>query len=230
MNSQTIIFEKIRKSMVPPPPPIGTPFTVRHIDTAAEERILVDGFSPRSTARFSFKRTLPLPDLPLVRRYVEWHSESNLFKFEVLPVEQWMLQTGCNTRILLRVFEATGRPPLFWNTQLRLQPLNSVWDSLIDDEPDNSDQEQMDDDDISTRVWPSMPTITMIPFLNEDSELSEQEKEVEAASLGAETRQSTDHAPHSSPLSEDMDVNLGNLIAHFLNSEATAIHDDDHLN
>jgi hypothetical protein len=70
----------------------------------------------------------------------------------------------------------------------------------------------------------------MIPFLNEDSELSEQEKEVEAAPLGAETRQSTDHAPHSSPLSEDMDVNLGNLIAHFLNSEATASHDDDHLN
>jgi hypothetical protein len=128
------------------------------------------------------------------------------------------------------MFETTGRPPLFWNTQLRLQPLNSVWDSLIDDEPDNSDQEQMDDDDISSRVWPSMPTITMIPFLNEDSELSEQEKEVEAASLGAETRQSAEHAPHRSPLSEDMDVNLGNLIAQFLNSESTANHDDDHLN
>ena len=141
-----------------------------------------------------------------------------------------MLQTGCNTRILLKVFETTGRPPLFWNTQLRLHPLNSVWDSLNDDEPGNSDQEQIEDEDISTRVWPSMPTITRIPFLNEESDLSEQEKEVETASPGTETRQSAEHAPHSSPLSEDMDVNLGNLIAHFLNSEATAIHDDDHLN
>ena len=137
MSSQIIIFEKIRKSVIPPPPPIGTPFSVRHIDTTAEERILVDGFSPRSSARFSFKRTLPLPDLPLVRSYIEWHSESSLFEFEVVPVVQWMLQTGCNTRILHRVFEATGRPPLFWNTQLRLHPLNSVWDSLTDDEPDN---------------------------------------------------------------------------------------------
>jgi hypothetical protein len=229
MNSQTIIFEKIRKSVIPPPPPIGTPFSVRRIDTLAEERILVDGFSPRSSSRFSFKRILPLPDLPLVRRYVEWHSESNFFQFEVLPLEQWMLQTGCNTRILLRVFEATGRPPLFWNTQLRLHPLNSVWDSLNDDEPDNSEQEPIEDEDISTGVWPSMPTITRIPLLSEDSDLSEQEGEQKTASPEAETRQSAEGFSYNPPSSEEVEVNLGSLIAHYLNSESTADTLNDHL-
>jgi hypothetical protein len=229
MSSQTIVFEKIRKSAVPPPPPIGTPFTVTHVDNLAEERILVDGFSPRSSGRFSFKRTLPLPDLPLVRSYVDWHPESSLFTFEVVPVDQWMLQTGCNTRILHRVFEATGRPPLFWNTQLRLHPLNSVWDSLNDDEPDNSEQEPVEDEDISARVWPSMPTITRIPFLNEDSDLSEQEGEIKTASPEAETRQSAERSSHNPPSSEDVEVNLGSLIAHYLNSESTADHFNDHL-
>jgi len=128
------------------------------------------------------------------------------------------------------MFETTGRPPLFWNTQLRLHPLNSVWDSLNDDEPDNSDQEQIEDKDISTRVWPSMPTITRIPFLNEESDLSEQEREVVTASPEAEMRQSAEHASHNSPLPEDAEVNLGSLIAHYLNSESTADHYDDHLN
>jgi hypothetical protein len=230
MNSQTIIFEKIRKSVIPAPPPIGTPFSVRRIDTLAEERILVDGFSPRSSARFSFKRTLPLPDLPLIRSYTSWHPESSLFEFEVIPVEQWMLQTGCNTRILCRVFEATGRPPLFWNTQLRLHPLNSVWESLNENNSDNSEQEPIEEDDISTRVWPSLPTIKRIPFLNEESDFSEQEREVETTSLEADTRQSADGAPHNSPLTEDVEVNLGRLIFHYLNSESTADHSDDHLN
>ena len=230
MNSQTIIFEKIRSSVIPPPPPIGTPFSVRRIDTLAEERILVDGFSPRSSARFSFKRTLPLPDLPLIRSYTEWHPEPSLFEFEVVPVGQWMLQTGRNTRILHRVFEATGRPPLFWNTQLRLHPLNSVWESLNENDPDNSEQEPAEDEDICTRVWPSMPTITRIPFLNEESDFSEQEREVKTTSLEAETRQSADGASHNSPHTEDAEVNLGRLISHYLNPDSTADHNDDHLN
>jgi hypothetical protein len=229
MSSQTIIFEKIRKSAIPPPPPIGTPFTVHHVDTLAEERILVDGFSPRSSARFSFKRTLPLPDLPLVRSYVEWHPESSLFTFEVVPVAQWMLQTGCNTRILHRVFEATGRPPLFWNTQLRLHPLNSVWDSLNVDETDNSEMEPIEDDDISTRVWPSMPSITRIPLPCEDSDHSDQEEEPKTASPEAETGQSAEGFPYNPPSYEDVEVNLGSLIAHYLNPELTADHLNDHL-
>ena len=33
-----------------------------------------------------------------------------------------MERTGCNTRILHKVFEATGRPPMFWITQQFLRP------------------------------------------------------------------------------------------------------------
>jgi hypothetical protein len=190
MNAQPIHFEIIGDSLIPPPPPIGTPFSVRRVDTCREERVLVNGFSPRTSARFSFKRTLPLPDLPLIRSYTEWRPEQNKFEFEVIPVDQWMMLARCNTSILHRVFEATGRPPLFWNTQLRLQPMNSFWETITNKDSDNSDQEPFDDEDISTRVWPSVPPITRIPFPNEDSECSEQERDVETVQLEADAEDS----------------------------------------
>ena len=139
-----------------------------------------------------------------------------------------MLQTGCNTRILHRVFEATGRPPLVWNTQLRLRPLNSVWGALIVEEPDNCEHESTEEDDTSSRVWPSMPTITRIPFPNEDTD-SEQEGVIKTAPPDAQTRQSAEGSPYNPPSSDDVEMTLGNLIAHFLNSESTADTHNDHL-
>ena len=228
LSSQTIVFENISKSAVPPPPPIGTPFTVTHADTQTEERILVNGFSPRSSGRFSFKRTLPLPDLPIVRSYVDWHPNPNLFTFEVVPVDQWMHQTGCNTRILFRVFKATGKPPLFWNTQLRLHPLNSNWGSLNGEDLDNSEQEPAEEDDISSRVWPTMPTITRIPFLNEDTD-SEQEGGTKTVSPDPETRQSEDGFSYNPPSPDDVEMIPSSPSAHNLGTEPTADTLNDHL-
>ena len=153
----------------------------------------------------------------------------SLFTFEVVPVEQWMQQTGCNTRILHRAFEATGKPPLFWNTQLRLHPLNSVWDSLNADEPDNSELEPMEDEDTSNRVWPSMPTITRTPSLIEDSDPSEQEG-LSTALLAADAETSAEGSSNNIPSFENSEMNLGGLIAHYLNFEPVADHLYDHLN
>jgi hypothetical protein len=39
-----------------------------------------------------------------------------------------MERTGCNTRILHKVFESTGRPPLLWSNQQYLRPHFEVLD------------------------------------------------------------------------------------------------------
>ena len=39
-----------------------------------------------------------------------------------------MERTGCNTRILHKVFESTGRPPLLWSTQQFLRPHSEFLD------------------------------------------------------------------------------------------------------
>jgi hypothetical protein len=90
--------------------------------------IKVNGYSPRTSLRFTHQRTLPLPNLPLVQQYVQWHPKQDLFFFELMPLEEWMERAGCNTRILHKVFESTGRPPMFWITQQFLRPHSEILD------------------------------------------------------------------------------------------------------
>ena len=139
-----------------------------------------------------------------------------------------MHQTGCNTRILHRVFEATGKPPLFWNTQLRLQPLNSNWDSLIGEDLDDNEQEPTEDDVISGRDSPPMPTITRSPSLNEDTDI-EQEEGTEKASLDPETMQPGDGLAYNPPPLDDVEMIHSSPSAHNWGIETSTDSLNDHL-
>ena len=60
-----------------------------------------------------------------------------------------MERTGCNTRILHKVFEVTGRPPMFWITQQFLRPHFEIQEvgqgghqTCADDQPSHSRQQE----------------------------------------------------------------------------------------
>ena len=84
-----------------------------------------EGLSPRTSARFMYNWILPMPDLPIANQYIADHPQTSLFQFELLSLASWTEQTGGNSRILMRALESSGRPPLFWKTQVKLQPLVS---------------------------------------------------------------------------------------------------------
>ena len=84
-----------------------------------------EGLSPRTSARFMYNWILPMPDLPIANQYIADHPQTSLFQFQLLSLASWTEQTGGNSRILLRALESSGRPPLFWKTQVKLQPLVS---------------------------------------------------------------------------------------------------------
>ena len=87
-----------------------------------------EGLSPRTIARFMYNCILPMPDLPIAKQYIADHPQTSLFQFELLSLASWTEQTGGNSRILMRALESSGRPPLFWKTQVKLQPLaNKSW-------------------------------------------------------------------------------------------------------
>ena len=92
-----------------------------------------EGLSPRTSARFMYNWVLPMPDLPIANQYIAEHPQCSLFHFDLMSLEDWMVQTGGNSRILMRALESSGRPPLFWKTQLKLQPLdNRPWPRGVD--------------------------------------------------------------------------------------------------
>lgn len=80
------------------------------------------GMSPRSERRLRTGLILPLPDLPVIRRYVGWHSQPRNFCFHVMDLVQWQFITKSNTRMVDASFKAAGRPPLFWQFQFQLAP------------------------------------------------------------------------------------------------------------
>ena len=98
-----------------------------------------EGLSPRTSARFMYNWILPMPDLPIANQYIADHPQTSLFQFELLSLANWTEQTGGNSRILMRALESSGRPPLFWKTQVRLQPLvNRPW--ARDEDLESSEQ------------------------------------------------------------------------------------------
>lgn len=80
------------------------------------------GLLPRTADRLAMVVSLPLPDIPLIRRYILWHPPVEGFYFQLMPVEVWQTQTGANANILFKSFRLTGMPPLLWKTKCQILP------------------------------------------------------------------------------------------------------------
>ena len=80
------------------------------------------GLLPRTADHFAMDVILPLPDIPLIRRYILWHPPVEGFYFKLMPVEVWQAQTGANANILFKSFRLTGMPPLLWKTMCHILP------------------------------------------------------------------------------------------------------------
>ena len=103
-------FEEIGQDSLP---------TGRYLD-AQEEAIA--GLSPRSARRLHITLLLPLPDLPVVNDYIEWHPQPQFFRFYTMDWLIWKMVTGANTRMVHRAFAETGKPPLLWQFQFQVAP------------------------------------------------------------------------------------------------------------
>jgi hypothetical protein len=106
--------------------------------------------------------------------------------------------------------------------------LNSNWSSLIGEDLDDSEQEPTEDDDISSRAWPTMPTITRSPSLKEDTD-SEQEEGTRKASLDPETMQPGDGFAYNPPSLDDVEMIHSSPSAHNLGIETSTDSLNDHL-
>ena len=87
------------------------------------EGAMMSGLSPRSAQRLKLQRFLPLPDIPLVRKFLRWHTHPVKFTFQVMKEDQWKLLAKADSSVLWNSFERNGFPPLFWQFQVRLAPL-----------------------------------------------------------------------------------------------------------
>ena len=81
------------------------------------------GLSPRSSQRLRMLRILPLPNTPLVQKFLRWHPHPIKFEFQLMKEDQWRLLTKADLSMLWNSFERNGFPPLFWQFQVLLAPL-----------------------------------------------------------------------------------------------------------
>ena len=88
----------------------------------AEFFAAVAGLLPGTAYRLAMDVILPLPDIPLIRRYISWHPPVEGFYFQLKPVEVWQTETGANANILFNSFRLTGMPPLLWKTMCAILP------------------------------------------------------------------------------------------------------------
>jgi hypothetical protein len=86
------------------------------------EFLATAGLLPRTADRLAMDVILPLPDIPLIHRYILWHPPVEDFYFEIMPVEVWQTATGANANILFNSFQLTGMPPLLWKTRYKILP------------------------------------------------------------------------------------------------------------
>ena len=103
-------FEEIGQDSLP---------TGRYLEAQEEANA---GLSPRTARRLHITLLLPLPDLPVVNDYVEWHPPPQVFKFYTMNWLVWQELTGANTRMVHRAFAETGKPPLLWQFQFQVAP------------------------------------------------------------------------------------------------------------
>ena len=68
------------------------------------------GLSPRSAQRLKLLRILPLPDTPLVRKFLRWRRHPVKFTFQTLEEKQWQLLTKADSSMLLNSLEYNGFP------------------------------------------------------------------------------------------------------------------------
>jgi hypothetical protein len=80
------------------------------------------GFSPRTSERVQRTLVLPIPDTVISRKYIAWSPENLNFEFRLMPVEQWMEETGASLRMHSQAFEVHGRPLLLWRVCYSVAP------------------------------------------------------------------------------------------------------------
>ena len=106
---------------------IPEPEILHDDELSEEERVMrgMDlGFSPRTSSRVIRTLVLPVPDVPLTREYMSWCPEGQKFKFMLMSVETWTIETGATLRMYSQSFDVHGRPLLLWRHCYSLAPRN----------------------------------------------------------------------------------------------------------